>query len=158
MKSNYLFPYSFRKIGWILLVPSLLFGIIYIIMDYDLGFIEGTAFAIWGEENFFDTVFFKFIENDLTDELIGIASLVGSVFVALSKEPVEDEFIQRLRLESLVWALYWNYGILLLAIIFIYGSPFFTVMTINLFSLLLIFVLRFRVRLRAEQKAMRNEE
>jgi len=84
--------------------------------------------------------------------------LLGSVFAALSKEPVEDEFIQRLRLESLVWALYWNYGILLFAILFIYGMPFFTVMSINLFSLLLIFLIRFRLKLRAAKKELSHEE
>ena len=158
MKSNYLFPTAFRKIGWVLLIPSFILGIVYIIMDYEAGFVEGWAFAIWGEELFSKTIFFGFIENDLTDELIGIGLLLGSVFAALSKEPVEDEFIQRLRLESLVWALYWNYGILLFAILFIYGMPFFTVMSINLFSLLLIFLIRFRLKLRAAKKELSHEE
>lgn len=146
MKTNYLFPHSFKKIGWIILIPSIIAALIYLIK----GELEGPelpVFAIWSDELFGKERFFRVIENVLADELIAIGLVLGSVFVALSKELREDEFIMRLRLESLVWALYWNYGILLFAVLFVYDMPFFWVMSVNMFSLLLLFVARFRWRL-----------
>lgn len=153
MKTNYLFPNAFKRIGWLLLLPSLLAGIVYLI----LGEIEGpewNVFAFWTEELFGAQRYFVVVENVVVDEFIAIGLLLGSVFVALSKEKEEDEFIMRIRLESLVWALYWNYGVLLVAILFVYDMPFFWVMTVNMFSPLLLFVARFRWKL----KPVRDEE
>ena len=136
-----------------LLIPGLLAGIVMLI----LGEIKGPEMkilAIWVDELLGKAGFFEVIENVIADELIAIGLLLGSVFIALSREKKEDEFIMRLRLESLVWALYWNYGILLFAILFVYGLPFFWVMTINMFSLLLLFVARFRWRM----SSIRNGE
>jgi len=147
MKSNYLFPNSFKKVGWVLLIPSMVAGLVCLIKG-EIDAPEFPVFAIWADELFGKQLFFTVVENVIADELIAIGLLLGTVFVVLSKERSEDEFIMCLRLESLVWALYWNYGILLAAIVFVYGMPFFWVMTVNMFSLLLLFVVRFKWRLK----------
>lgn len=147
MKMNYLFPNSFKRVGWILLIPSMIVGLIYMIKG-EIDGLELPVFAIWSEELFGKEIFFQVVENSIVDELIAVGLLLGTVFVALSKERHEDEFIMRLRLESLVWALYWNYGILLVAILFVYDMPFFWVMSVNMFSLLILFVARFKWRLK----------
>ena len=51
--------------------------------------------------------------------------------------------VSKIRLESLVWATYVNYACLLFCILFIYGLPFFNIMVYNMFTLLLIFIIRF---------------
>ena len=74
------------------------------------------------------------------------------------EEKTEDEFISRLRLESLVWATYVNYIILALSIIFIYDEVFFWVMILNMFTILLFFLLRFNWILSRTKKQMAHEE
>ncbi len=77
----------------------------------------------------------------------------------LSKEPKEDELILKIRLESLLWATIWSYGILFLAIIFIYGEKFFTVMLVNMFAVMVLFIIRFNWKLFQLRKMEgRNEE
>ena len=48
--------------------------------------------------------------------------LVGLIIVAFSKEKIEDEQISQLRLDSLQWAVYLNYIILVISLSF-YPQP-----------------------------------
>jgi hypothetical protein len=83
------------------------------------------------------------VKNNVFDELIGLLLIAGGLFIAFSKEETEDEFIAKIRLESLVWATYFNYAILMLSVIFVYGMSFFGVLVFNMFTLLLFFIIRF---------------
>ena len=60
----------------------------------------------------------------------------------------EDEFIMKLRLESLVWAVYVNYAILILTILFVYELHFFSILVFNMFTLLIFFAIRFNLLLK----------
>ncbi|GAA4338061.1 hypothetical protein GCM10023149_47830 [Mucilaginibacter gynuensis] len=64
-----------------------------------------------------------------------------------SKERVEDEYINSIRLSAMQIAVYVNYAILLLANIFCYGIEFLLVQEINLITIPLIFVIVFQYRL-----------
>jgi hypothetical protein len=57
--------------------------------------------------------FFKFIENSILDEILTIGIIVGGILVGFSKLKEEDEMISKIRYESLVWATYLNYAIIL---------------------------------------------
>ncbi len=70
--------------------------------------------------------------------------IAGLLLVAFSKEKVEDEMISRLRLESLQWGIYANYLILAVAMLTIYDIAFVDVMICNMFTVLLVFIGRFR--------------
>jgi hypothetical protein len=82
--------------------------------------------------------------NNLTNELAGLGAIVGLLLIAFSKERVEDEMISRLRLDALQWSIYANYLILAVAILTIYDGAFLTVMIYNMFTVLLVFIGRFR--------------
>ena len=101
---------------------------------------------------------FTLIENNVLNEILGILIIVSSMFVAFSRQEIEDEFIEKIRLESLVWATYLNYVVLLLAMIFVYDLSFFTIMTINMFTILFFFIIRFNWELFKLKKASKNEE
>lgn len=68
-------------------------------------------------------------------------SLLTLVF---SRQKHEDELVTNMRMESMQLALYFNYSILLLADIFIYGNAFFYFMIFNLFSVQIFFLIRFQ--------------
>ncbi len=125
MKKKILLPYYFKTLGYILVLPFLALGIAYIGWGYTVSWLD---FSI----------------TNFTDELAAIGLIISLFFVAFSKEKIEDEAIQFFRLEALQLAVYANYAVLLLAVIFCYGTLFFTIMTINLFTVLFIFILRFR--------------
>jgi len=77
-------------------------------------------------------------------DFFGILLLLGTILVACSAEKHEDEFIATLRLDSLLWATYVNYALLALTLLLTYGMPFFSVMLYSMFSLPLLFLLRFQ--------------
>ena len=78
--------------------------------------------------------------------------------VGFSKEKQEDEFIAEVRLNSLLWAVAVNYILLLLAFIFVYGTPFLQVMIYNMFTILVIFIARFHYILYKNCKTFSDEK
>ena len=84
------------------------------------------------------------IGNDnFTNELAGILIIVGGIFVAFSKEKKEDEYIAKIRLESLLWATYVTFAIQILCLLFFYGLTYLNSMIINMFTLLIVFIVRY---------------
>ncbi len=154
MNLNYLFPHRYKMIGWFLLVPGILLGILYLIYGSEIGFFDTKVIALVNDKGVFQGhAYFNVFEDNVLDELSSILLIIGGVFVAFSKQKNEDEYISSIRLESLVWATYVNYFILLLAILFVYGMPFFWVLVFNMFTLLLCFIIRFQIALYQLQKS-----
>jgi hypothetical protein len=73
-----------------------------------------------------------------------ILVLVGLFLIAFSKEKIEDEQISQLRLDSLRWAIYLNYLILLFSLIFTNGIDFIDILRLNIWVPLVFFIIRFR--------------
>ncbi|WP_299702252.1 hypothetical protein [uncultured Pontibacter sp.] len=143
MKTRYLFPNRFKMIGWILLIPSTIVGLLIMLFDYYVFNLEGTVFAVYDGGILEKSRAFAFVENNIVDELVAILGIVGGLLAAFSEEKDEDEYIAKIRLESLLWATYINYGFLLFSVIFIYGWGFYQVMLFNMFTVLFIFLVRF---------------
>jgi len=156
MQINYLLPNYLKKIGWIILSLGLL-GAFFISSEFE--FFNTTVFAI---SNFSflnqNSGYFQFIENNIFDELVSICLILGVLFITFSKEKIEDEFISKIRLESLVWAIYINYIILIFLIIFIYDMAFLKVLLYNMFTVLLFFIIRFKWVLYQSKKQINNEK
>ncbi len=154
MKTRFLFPNVVKKIGWFIFIPAVIAGVYYLFDGTELAFLDARVFAIYDDEIMGETIYFKMTDNNLTDEILGILLLIGSVLVAFSKEKDEDEFIMKIRLESLLWATFVNVGFLLFCLMFIYGMMFFTVMMLNMYSLLILFIIRFNIIMYRTKKQM----
>lgn len=136
MKQIKLFPHSFQRIGYVLLVPFLALGIAHMFFEFNPSWL---AFNL----NLKGPLEFSTSQN-FTDELASVGLIISLIFIGFSKETIEDEAIQFFRLEALQWAVYANYFVLIISILAVYGTTFFQVMTYNMFTVLIIFVLRFR--------------
>jgi hypothetical protein len=162
MKTKFLFPNRFKRIGWILLIPSAILGFLVLFFDLEFKFLNLKVFAIFSETLSFSgegfSRFFCIDENNITDEIVSILFLIGAIFVAFSKEKQEDEFIAKVRLESLVWATYINYAILIFCIVFFFSTGFLTVMILNMFTILLFFIIRFYFILYKTKKSLGHEK
>jgi hypothetical protein len=73
-----------------------------------------------------------------------VALVVGLMLIAFSKEKFEDEQIAQLRLDSLQWAMYLTYGMLLILLIIDKGKNVRPVVHFTLRFQLLFFILRFK--------------
>jgi len=159
MKTKLLLPNCFKRPGWIILIPSALLGLFIIIFDYDFSFLETRVFTIYsGSFPLKDSGWFSVIESNLTNTIVGVLFIIGAVFVAFSKEKTEDEFIAKIRLESLLWATYINYGVLLFCFIFFYAFEFLYVMIFNMFTILIFFIIRFYYMLYRSNKSLGHEK
>jgi small-conductance mechanosensitive channel len=159
MKPNYLLSNRYKKIGWILFVPSIILGLLFVIFQFQPKFLDIKVFAILGDQGIFSgTTFFKIMKTNVTDEIIGILLIISLCLIAFSKEKEEDEFIARKRLESLLWATYLNYAILTLAILFVYGETALWVVIFNIYTILLFFIIRFNWIIRKSRKLAGNEK
>jgi hypothetical protein len=152
METKFLCPHPYKKVGWALLIPFFILGIFYTMtgQEYELDFLTYSQ----GKTSIFeeDSFLFNLSYNNFTNEIIGVGLLIGLILTAFSKEEIEDERIKHLRLESLLWAVYCNSFLILVAIICIYGGLFMTVMTYAMFTPLLFFITRFNWLLWRERR------
>src|ERR1700710_1902789 len=130
MKPHFLFPYWFRYLGWGLViahVPLSMIGRIY-------GMVNPLDTKPNGEALFTGEHLF-FISTTLLMSL-------GLFLVAFAREKMEDEQIWQIRLDSLRWAIYLNYIILIASLVFIEDVGH--MLELNLWVPLLFFIIRFR--------------
>ena len=158
MKTKLLLPHKFKKPGWILLIPTTLFGLYIIFSDFEFDFLNTRVFTLYSDVILGESVKMGFVKTNLTLTVTGIIFIISAFFVAFSREKTEDEFIARIRLESLLWATYINYGILLFCFLFFYDFGFFYVMIFNMFTILLIFIIRFQYLLYRAKKSLSHEK
>jgi hypothetical protein len=153
---NYLFNHKFKRLsGWIfyLTIPVALY---FLFTDQYEQLLKINVFSIFPSEmiittpeteNIVGSRGFAWIENGFLDEIFTIILIVSGIVNSFSREPVEDELISRMRMESLVLSLYINYGLLILSTLFVYELSYFYVMVLHLFTILLFFNLIFKYRL-----------
>src|SRR3954451_14495274 len=109
MLPKLLLPNKYKMIGWCILIPATILGIILIITDFDGLPVKATVFAMFNDPILGKDQAFSFIVTNITTTVVGILFIVGAIFIAFSKEKREDEFIANLRLSSLLWAVFVNY-------------------------------------------------
>ncbi len=154
MLKSCLLPYGFKKIGWAIFVPTLLLGI----GLYFTGFDANPLFRFFhlpvhtGPDSFTSNAE-RWLNNIA---LIGIT--LGGLFVACSKERIEDEMIARIRLNSLLTALYVNYAVLIVAALLVYDLGFLNVMACMILSVLVLFLFIYRIALWRFRRTSGHEE
>jgi len=160
MKTRFLLPNKLKKIGWFLLIPSTILGLFVIFKEFKFKFLEIKVFTIssGGTAPWDSTHFFGFEKENITGTICGVFFLLGALMVAFSREENEDEFISKTRLESLLWATIINYLILLFCFIFFYEFGFMYVMIFNMFTILILFIIRFHYVLNRSSKLLQHEK
>lgn len=158
MKNQILLPNRMKKIGWWVLIPSVIVGLYVVLTDYSLQLPKIKVFALVSDQMLGKRHFFSVVETDPALTVLGVFFIIGALMVAFSKEKIEDEFIAELRLSSMLWAVLVSYLLLLVAFLFVYGMVFLDVMVFNMFTVLFIFITRFNYLLYKNAKMTGNEE
>jgi len=144
MKTQFLFPNKYKKMGWILFVPSLIIQLIAILCELSLdNYLNVKVLALYQDTFGNKSHFFSIIQNSISDELLTISLIIGGILICFSKLKNEDEYISKIRYESLVWSTYLNYGLIVFFTIFLYGISYLNVLFYNMFTLILFFIIRF---------------
>jgi hypothetical protein len=157
MLSNSLLPYKYRKIGWLILIPSFLLGISFALggfNDFEPKCLDVKMVSILFSDSGSNAgKFFSLVQVNLTNTIISTFIIVGALLVAFTKEKNENESIARIRLAALLWAVIVNYILLLTAIILIYGDHFLSVLIYSMFTPILLFIIRYNYVLRKYLKS-----
>lgn len=143
MTPKLLLPNKYKKIGWVILIPSTVLGLVLCFRDFGADWLHLKTLVLANDATFDKKIYFTFTDVNFTNTLIGSAFIIGALLVSFSKEKDEDEYISELRLSSLLWAVLISYLLLLIAFLFVFGTPFLNVMVYNMFTLLIIFIARF---------------
>jgi hypothetical protein len=160
MNTHLLLPHVYKKAGWILFAPSCVYGFLDL-FDFFIPppFMGNRVFTLYEKGLSGSTQFFGLIEgNYLHHTIPGVLCLISLMMIAFSKEKIEDEFIWKTRMDSLLWAIYINYFVLIFCFIFFFGFEFLYVMVFNMFTILIIFIIRFNFLLYKEQKTVQHEK
>jgi small-conductance mechanosensitive channel len=147
MKTNFLFPNRFRLIGWILWIPAIVLGYLVLFHSFEFSFLDIKVLSLLPDSFFRSTqgssLLWNITSDNFTQEFAGILFIVSAVFVAFSKEKNEDEYIAKIRLESLLWATYATFAIQILCLLLFYNFTFLTSMIVNMFTILIVFIVRY---------------
>jgi hypothetical protein len=143
MKKTILLPNSWRKWGWLILLPTIVLGVLMNSIT-----IEPEWLNIPTEPFDFRLLHDDFIGHakfeNMLNELITTSMLIGLFMVCFSREKEEDELIANLRLQSLLWMVYSYCALLLVANYILYGGWFLNFMMYNLFTPLFVYFFRFK--------------
>ena len=159
MKTHFLFPNKFKKVGWMLFVPSVIASVYISVANLSIDkywVVKVFAFSETGILG--PNKYFTLIKNSIVDESLLFSLIIGGILIGFSKLKIEDEFTSKLRYESLVWATYLNYGLILFFTIFVFGFSYLNVLFFNTFTLLLFFITRFHYLIYKLNKTSNDEE
>lgn len=158
MSYKLLLPNKYKKLGWYLMIPAAIVGLYLSFSNFNGFEINGKMFALFSDKDLGKSQFFSIVETDFTNTIVGVLFIIGALLVGFSKEKNEDEFIANLRLSSLLWAVLVNYLLLLLCFLFIYDFAFLNVMVYNMFTVLIIFIIRFNYILYKNAQTVPDEK
>ncbi len=149
MNNKLLLPRKCRLIGCILLpfASTLLVAVAY--FDVSIPFLhyntkQAKLSGDWFPPGF---LFTRNFYADYTCTLAMIVTFISLFMIAFSRLKQEDEYVSYVRLRALQLSVYINYIILLIASLLFFGLTFLAVMQINLFTILILFILIFNYNL-----------
>lgn len=149
MDTKLLLPNRYKRLGWFIFVPCLILTILSILQltpalsFFDEGHILSQWTTIRVAEKGSLSAFLDASSNDLAGEILMTLTAIGFFFVAFSRERTDDEWIMRVRLESLLWAFYVHLGAFLVAVWLSYSLAFYAVLSWNMLTAPLVFLARF---------------
>ncbi|QJP34798.1 hypothetical protein F0365_10555 [Nonlabens sp. Ci31] len=142
---NYLFPNKYKKAGLLLFIVGFTLFImgLFFNVDVELSFLDIRMPVIMTNPLFSERQYFQMVETNISIHLIILSIIIGGLMFGFSKERIEDELISDIRKSSLIWAIYFNYSILILSLFFLADFDMLMMTVFNVFTLLLFFIIRF---------------
>ncbi len=130
MKTDYLLSPSCKKVGLWLGIPFVLGGL-----------------YLLSNGSWMDTFLSQIGMRDCFDELVVIGLAVSLLLASFSREKDEDECIAHLRMRAWTMAVVSNYLILIVVTLCIYGMSYLNFMAVNMFTVLILFLVVFHWKL-----------
>ena len=118
MKKNYLFPRYFQWIGWVIAIVSFVVLLLGVINDITIRMPALYVDVFFDDDN--ESGFFRMTESSMYSIAMPLL-IIALIFIGFSKEKVEDEFVQYIRSQSLIWSTYVSAGLFILGHLYVYS-------------------------------------
>ena len=142
MKS-FLMPGGLRPLGIVFSIAGMLLLILKYKFNFKPDFLNFKVFAFYSV--YIEAKSFIFITHQMIEELGGVLLISGLFLIAFTREKVETEILEALRLRAFYMMAYLNFVFLLFAILFFYGFGFVGALTVFTFFWLAAYTILFRV-------------
>ena len=129
--------------GIIFFIAGLLLGIARFYYGFKPDALDLKVFAFYS--SYLESKYMQVLKNNMCEELTAFFLIVGLFFVAFSREAVENEQNNSLRLKAFFITAYLNFLFLLAALFFTYGFAFVYMLMVNIGFSLLVFSITFRI-------------
>ena len=140
-KKIYLLPTSFRYVGILLTIISLVLLYIRFSLVIKPEFLDFKVFAVYSF--LLESKYFTFTTNHFSEEIAGLLMLAGLFLIAFASLKNENENTFELRLHSLYQALIINLIISVIAFFTLFGLGFIYFLVGQLYLFLIIYILIF---------------
>jgi hypothetical protein len=87
----------------------------------------------------------SWIKNNWFDEILCLLLCISGLTHGFSAESDEDEYANFLRFQALKWSMVINYTLLAVVSLLVYGFAYWQVILISMFSVLVTFIVWFRI-------------
>lgn len=155
MVIRFLLPHKIKFVGIVLFLLGLVAAYLRFYAGLKPSYLTVPVFAVYS--SFLETKTFQIITNNISEEIAALLLLIGLLAINFSKEVIENEKVNSIRLLSFASSVLLNTIILILCVLFIYGFAFVNVLMFNMFSQLLINQLIFRILfIRNKKKFLTN--
>jgi hypothetical protein len=143
MVIRFLLPHKIKFVGIVLFLLGLVAAYLRFYAGLKPSYLTVPVFAVYS--SFLETKTFQVITNNVSEEITAILLLLGLFAINFSKEVIENEKVDSLRLFSFASSVLLNTMILIFCVLFIFGFAFVNVLMFNMFSQLMIYQIIFRI-------------
>jgi glucose uptake protein GlcU len=135
-------PKGFRPLGIILSI----FGIILLILkhqfNYKPDFLNLKVFALYSF--YIEAKRFTMITHQMIEDIAGILLITGMFMIAFSREKVENEIMDAIRLKAFFITVWFNFFYLLFATLFFFGFGFVAALIFFAIGWLIVYIVSFQ--------------
>lgn len=143
MVIRFLLPHKIKFVGIVLFLLGLVAAYLRFYAGLKPPYLTVPVFAVYS--SFLETKTFQVITNNVSEEITALLLLLGLFAINFSKEVIENEKVDSLRLFSFASSVLLNTMILIFCVLFIFGFAFVNVLMFNMFSQLMIYQIIFRI-------------
>lgn len=143
MKINhYLLPARLRLLGFGLTLLGIIMLLAKYKFNYKPDFLNMKMFAIYSF--YIETKTFSIVTNQMLEEFAGIILLCGLFLIAFSKEQVETELTNSIRLKAFILTAYFSLFFIIASALFFFGFGFVGALVAFAVAWLLFYLLTFK--------------
>ena len=141
--NKFLLPYRWKMAGIVLSSAGAISALFYSLFDFKF---KMTVFAVYS--SFLDTKILQTFNTNVAEEITLSLLITGLSLIVFSREKKETADLEAIRSKAMARAVIINNVLLLFSVLFIYGTGFIAVLVLNIFSLLLLYLVFFYFSIR----------